>query len=162
MHVSTLFSLSKEITHCWSPDLLGSLGAMIMQILSKGKHLVSSLYRAYTFLQRTGRQKHVSIWERNYDWATARSSQVTTQKLQARTNSTRTCVRSLKERAEGSPEEALDLGEESRWKPILGNSVTQNKVDIDRINVIHSGLQFPQVIFCASINYKDTLYFSRN
>lgn len=67
MHVSTLFSLSKEITHCWSPDLLGSLGAMIMQILSKGKHLVSSLYRAYTFPQRTGMQKRVSIWERNYD-----------------------------------------------------------------------------------------------
>lgn len=77
MHVSPLFSLSQEITHCWSPDLPGSLEAMIMQILSKGKHLVSSLYRAYTFLQRTTRQKYVSIWERNYDWVPAHSFQVT-------------------------------------------------------------------------------------
>lgn len=54
MHVSSHFSPSKEITHCWSPDLLGSLEAMIMQILSKGTHLVSSLYNAYTFYKEQG------------------------------------------------------------------------------------------------------------
>lgn len=111
IHVSTPFSLSKEITHCWSPDLPGSLEAMIMQVLSKGKHLVSSLYRAYTFLQRTGRQKYVSTWERNYDWVPAHSVQVTAWILHARTNSTRTCVHSVKESAEGSTEETLDLRE---------------------------------------------------
>lgn len=124
MHVSTPFSVSKEITHCWSPDLPGSLEAMIMQVLSKGKHLVRSLYRAYTFLQRTGRQKYVSTWERNYDWAPAHSLQVTVWIVHARTNSTRTCVHSVKERAEGSTEDTLDLGENKEWgwNPILGNT----------------------------------------
>lgn len=123
-HVCTLFSPSKEITHCWSPDLPGSLEAMITQVLSTGKHLVSSLYRAYTFVQRTGRQKCVSTRERNYDWAPARPLRVTAGTDRARTNSIRTRVLSVKGRAAGSTEEALNLGEnkECGWNPILGTT----------------------------------------
>lgn len=43
--------------------------------------------------------------------------------LHARTDSTRTCVHSVKERAEGLTEEALDLGgnKECGWNLILGS-----------------------------------------
>lgn len=149
----TLHSLSKEITHCWSPDLPGSLEAMIMQVLSKGKHLVSSLYRAYTFLQRKGRQKCVSTRERNYDWTPALSLKVTVWILQARAISTRTRAHSLKER-EGSTEDALDLG-----KIRNAGGTPPLETLLHRIKYASGGFVWqPQgpllhLIFCATINY---------
>lgn len=148
-----LHSLSKEITHCWSPDLPGSLEDMKMQVLSKGKHLVSSLYRAYTFLQRKGRQKCVSTWERNYDWTPALSLQVTVWILQARTISTRTRAHSIKE-GERSTEDTLDLG-----KIRNAGGTAPLETLLHRIKYASGGFVWwaqgllLHFIFCATINY---------
>lgn len=148
-----LHSLRKEITHCWSPDLPGSLEAMITQVLSKGKHLLSSLCRAYTSLQRTRRQKYVSTWERNYDWAPACSLWVTGWILHARTIFTRTCADALKER-EGSTEDTFDLGEirNAGGTPFLETLLHWIKYASGGFMWYAQGLLL-HFIFCATINY---------